>query len=234
MSSILKALKKLEDDKSARQPDELQINSEILRSDNPTKISSTAVILSSLLLLAGGSGGTYLYMKKAPSTDQSVTAELPAKPVSVRKEPKTVVPPVSTIKEEHPPAAIIIVPAKKEKTRDMLQLKSGRGDKISKKVIIPEPGKNNVETSGIPKAVTATTSTPQSVATQNKNVPTLRVNGIAFQDNSADTLAIVNGTPVAVGAKIDGVIVKDILKDRVIFKINENEFEIEMGQSNKH
>ena len=64
MSSILKALKKVETDNASRRPDELRIDAEILRTENHTQFSSSGILLVSLLLVALGVGTTYLYMKR--------------------------------------------------------------------------------------------------------------------------------------------------------------------------
>jgi type II secretory pathway component PulC len=64
-------------------------------------------------------------------------------------------------------------------------------------------------------------------------VPAFRVNGIAFQPNEADSMAIVNGTPVSRGSVIEGATVAEIQKDRILFQRNGEKFEVQLGQSNK-
>ncbi len=66
-----------------------------------------------------------------------------------------------------------------------------------------------------------------------KSMPVLRVNGIAFQaSGGVDNMAIVNGTPVSGGSLIEGTIVEEVQKDRVLFQRNGERFSILLGQSN--
>ena len=71
MSSILKALKKVENDNASRRPDELRIDAEILRTENHARFSPSGMLLVSLLLMACGAGGTYLYMKQDKTPEQA-------------------------------------------------------------------------------------------------------------------------------------------------------------------
>lgn len=66
-----------------------------------------------------------------------------------------------------------------------------------------------------------------------KVIPTLRVNGIAFQDGTAESVAIINGVPVSSGSVVDGVLINGIYKNRVEFSYNGEKFEINLGQSNR-
>ena len=61
----------------------------------------------------------------------------------------------------------------------------------------------------------------------------LRVNGIAFQDDGAGTVAMLNGEPLSKGGIIAGVNVDEIYKNRVKFRYNGETFEILLGQSNR-
>lgn len=239
MSSILKALKKLDDDKAARHPDELKIDSEILRTDNPPRISSAGLLAAALLLLAGGSGVTYMYMKRDKAPEQ-VSVQKPVAPSRQQQLPVTA---PKDIKTEQLPPAIVIVPAQQQKTP---KVEAPRQQKkttptvtapvaapIAKQVTKPVLAK---EIKSPPKTNTATNPLPQQPSPQAsvKAVPALRVNGIAFQDgNTADSVAIINGVPVSSGASIEGVKVDEIHKNRVKFSYNGEKFEIPLGQSNR-
>lgn len=226
MSSILKALKKLDDDNSTRKPDDLKIDAEILRIDSSPRTSSAVIISLALFLLAGGSGATYLYMKREKVSEPAVTTQLTTPISSVENNSKTAHP-SPAIKTEQLPKAIIVVPAKKQ-------------EKVSKKIIKRQKSPSKIKTAKIlhpiktvePVTESKTISRPPS-SVLDTTIPTIRVNGIAFQDNSADTMAIINGNPVAVGATVEGAVVEKILKDKVIFQINGQKFEIKQGQSNR-
>src|SRR6185369_2108087 len=63
MSSILKALKKLEDEKIARKPDSIKLDAEILHDNASPRFSLLGIALTAALLFVCGSAATYLYMK---------------------------------------------------------------------------------------------------------------------------------------------------------------------------
>lgn len=229
MSSILKALRKLEDDKSARKPDELKIDAEILRSDNSPRFSSAGIISVAFLLLAGGSGATYMYMKqdRLPEPARSIQT-------SMSREKQTAIPPASDIKTEQLPAAIVVVPATGQKTaqaeppaqhqvaKTTAELPA-KPSKSATPVVVSRP----VEISKASRA-----STPPLTSSAN-SVPLLRVNGIAFQNSNADSMAIVNGIAVSKGSIVEGITVEEVQKDRVLFQRNGEKFEIRLGQSNR-
>ncbi len=224
MSSILKALKKLEDDKATRRPDELKIDAEILRTDNSPRISSTGVLLASVLLLAGGSGATYLLMR------QDRAAEFVSQKSSSMSKQK--IPSVSTsseIKAEEPPAAIEVVPANQQKK---VEAKQHPQRPVAIGTIIPTS--KSLKPTEASKAVDAPPKTAKPALYLPANaVPTLRVNGIAFQNSSADSVAIVNGVQVSNGSIIEGIVVEEIKEDKILFQHNGVKFEIALGQSNK-
>ena len=60
--------------------------------------------------------------------------------------------------------------------------------------------------------------------------PALKVDGIAWQKGNAERLAIVNGRAVSEGAVVEGARVEEIFPDRVRFSINDKTFEVPMGK----
>ena len=212
MSSILKALKKLEDDKATRRPDEMRLNTEILRVDNSPIFSTTVVLLSALLLLAGGSGATYLFLKYDRA---SGLANLKQLEISRQRQP--IVPATSDSKTERLPATVEAIPLTLQKNAQ------------TPTKIVPAKQIVTSKTVNHEKASKATSLLSESV----KVIPTLRVNGIAFQDGAAERVAIINGFPVSNGSVVDGVLIEGIYKNKVEFSYNGEKFEINLGQSNK-
>lgn len=224
MSSILKALKKLEDDKVAHRTGELKLDAEILRSENRPRFFSAGVIATSLLMLVGGSGATYVYLKR----------ERPPVVSSQQRSPDSAAP---EIKTEQLPEAAVVVPAEDLK----------KPSAVPKPLYQPPPRRNTEKTVSAPTPVRPAPAVASKAAEPAKtpkpplipvsktamDVPTLRVNGIAFQNNDADSMAIVNGTPVANGSAIEGITVEKILKDRVLFERAGEKFEIQLGQANR-
>lgn len=229
MSSILKALKKIEDDKAARRPDELKIDAEILRTDNTPRVSTAGILVASLLLLAGGSGVTYMYMKRDRPVEQITlkSAAMPDKPV----------PPVAEIKAELLPSTVVVVPANKKNTAKAENngLRQGAKPAGAAPAVVASKASKPIETA---KPVTQSNASkapspasPKSASA--KAVPALRVNGIAFNDGGADSVAMINGVPASNGSMIEGVKVEEIFSNRVIFSSGGERFEIALGQSNR-
>lgn len=233
MSSILKALKKLEEDKAAHRPGELKLDVEIVRSDNPSRFFSTGAIVTSLLMLAAGSTATYMYMKRdrPPSISESKT------PVISNQHHRPPGSAVSEIKTEPLPAAVVVVPAENQKKPAHLKApgllhQPPMPGRTASTIPAPRPAKPVVASKTADPAKTSKSPLPP-VSESVKDVPTLRVNGIAFQNSAADSMAIVNGTPVSNGSIIEGITVEEIRKDRVLFQRNGETFEIQLGQSNR-
>lgn len=228
MSSILKALKKLEHEKSGHFPDSLNIDSDILKvTDSSPRFSPFGMVLMFLLIFGGGIAVAYFFMK-GTKTPLATIKQQPV--ITVIRNPPQVPPPV--IKTETLPAEIIVVPARKEPTVEALRKQhhitafAGKvADSVAKK-----PAKAAVSSIS-EKPIEATKTANRELS--DPTVPTLRVNGIAFQNNGADSMAIVNGTPVSNGSIVEGITVAEVQKDRVLFQRNGEKFEIQLGQANR-
>ena len=237
MSSILKALKRVEDDKTARRPEQLNIDADILKSDNFPRFSTSGVIITSLLLLALGSGATYMFMKSDKTPDD---AGIKSPAVSFTQSQRPVINP-SDIKTEQLPEAIAVVPANQKKPAVAESVKRTQTS------VAPTPTKTApvaVTTRPVtpPKPTVAPKPAEQAIVKEQasppppppvKAAPVLRVNGIAFEDGATEGVAIVNGAPVTNGAMIEGVKVEEIHKNKVRFNFNGEKFEITLGQSNR-
>ena len=223
MSSILKALKKLEHEKSDRFPNPLNIDSDILRTTESSRsLSPFTLTLVLLLFFMCGGSVAYFFMK---GTTAPKTTSQPA--VTAQSNQTPILTPV--IKAEALPAEIIVVPASQEplseKPRTQLQHPA---TVIVKDIAVKKTAKPALVDKPIAQDTAVKTELP-AVAT----IPMLRVNGIAFQNSGADSVAIVNGTPISSGTIIEGVTVVDVQKDRVLFRYNKDTFEIQLGQSNR-
>jgi len=229
MSSILKALKKLEDEKGANRPDTLKLNSDILRGENPKRYSATGVVFAAFLLFAGGSIATYLVMKQAISTKSQSVSQKAASSTNPIRTPASIH--VKTEKLQEP---VEIAPAKSpgiNKTTVVSTpqirtgaVKSDRNGSLQQK----NPPAKNDDHNNI-KSVTAI----QPQAPVRTAAPALRVNGIAFQDGTTDNVAIINGVPVSDGSIVEGAKVESIHKNKVRFSYNGESFEIQLGKSNR-
>lgn len=226
MSSILTALKKLENERTGRSPDSLKIDYAILKTADVTqRFSPFSLVLMVLLVFMGGATAAYLFLKE-PKSAATLTM---SQPFITKKSTQSHLP-VPEVKTETLSAEIVVVPARKETVQNSSQNPRQKPAVLSRK-----------PTGAINKAATKTVS---GIAEKPKGkpeptikelaaaVPNLRVNGIAFQKSGADSLAIVNGATVSNGSAVEGVTVEKILKDRVLFQKNGERFEIMLGQSN--
>lgn len=226
MSSILKALKKVENDNASRRPDELRIDAEILRTDSASKVSSSGMLLVSLLLVAFGAGGTYLYMTRERAPEQTRT-NLNA--VSGQRAVPTAA--VPEITAEQLPPAIVVAPAKQQIAVEVKKTQKPQQASPAKNAPTA-PSARQPAVAAQPVVVTPLGTAPLT-APPTAIVPALRVNGIAVQDDSSGSVAMINGEPVTSGGIISGVKVEEIYKNRVKFSYNGETFEVLLGQSNR-
>jgi general secretion pathway protein B len=224
MSSILKALKKVENDNASRRPDELRINAEILRADSASKFSSSGMLLISLFLVAFGAGGTYLYMTRDNATESKRTN---SSTVSGQMPPPTAA--IPEITEEQLPPAIVVAPAKQQIVVEAKKTQIPPPASLAKSA---PPVAKQPAVAAQPVVVTSPGTAPLT-APPPVAVPALRVNGIALQDDSSGSVAMINGEPVASGGIIAGVKVVEIYKNRVKFSYKGETFEVLLGQSNR-
>lgn len=228
MSSILKALKKLEQEKSGRFPDSLKIDSAILRTVDSSRSFSPFVRVLLLLLVFGGGAAAAVFFMKETAVPQVTTKSSSVQPV----KSITTLPPPAQVKSETLPTAIVIVPARGEQSGKLplkqRESKTGTGKSATSRAnqkirsVVAEKPVEKTESNGTEPQLPVATS-----------IPMLRVNGIAFQGSAAERMAIVNGTPVSNGSIIEGITVEEVRKDRVLFQRNGEKFEIQLGQSNR-
>ena len=222
MSSILKALKKLENDTSHCKPEQLRIDTKILQDGVSSSFSRTTIFLIAIALFVCGGGATYFYMNLAatdvitPQTISSgtVSQNLPPVPADISPAMKNVTVHTTTADVSTPKAP----PAVRKQTR--------LHNDPAQPAISPQSKNQQVEVASTPE------SKPVSIPTAPIR-PILTVNGIAFQDGGSDNLAVINGITVTGGTMIEGVKVEDIQKDRVQFSQGGEKFEIILNKSNR-
>lgn len=232
MSSILKALKKLEDEKTSRFPDSLNIDSDILKSSHESrKMSPLAALILLLLMFGGGAGAAYFIMKG--NTQQPVVAAKP-QPVAV----VTVNPATPVIPQANKPvqAAAKAAAAPVQKKPSAMTAQKPPQKKVAAVTAPPRAAKPSTRATAqqsSDKPLSAADSGAKNELPASAAMPTLRVNGIAFQNNSADSMAIINGIPVSSGSTVEGATVEEIRRDRVVFQKSGERFEVKLGQANR-
>lgn len=218
MSSILKALKKLEEEKSARTPDALKIDSEILRGGSPSRFPYRNVTLLAVLFFACGSALTYLYVKQGAHPAGNLPTQAAQHSPAATEEPRKTMPAEGgsspTLQVEPPRYQVTNAPASAPRANHL------KHSRATAPAVTGQPKPGVVATPAAPPAAPA------------KRTPTLRVDGIAYHFGSADSLAVVNGNTVYAGAIVEGVKVEEIGKDRILFNYEGERFEVPLGKSN--
>jgi len=223
MSSILKALKKLENDRSLSKPNHQRIDDKILQDGSSARLSRTAVALVAIALFVCGSGATFVYMKRTV-TDEVAARQSTLSRTASDSQPqnRVITPPVLPPTSAPPPLSpkTIALPG----LQDHLPMDPAKASNAKQPV---KPAEIAPEFDS--KPVTAPSPAPKGVVSR----PILTINGIAFQDGGSENLAVINGITVSSGTLIEGVMVEDIQKDRVRFSQGGEKFEIILNKTNR-
>jgi general secretion pathway protein B len=207
MSFILKALQKVEEEKAAQRAKPQDINRAILTADTPAPRAARLVPAATvvvLLLLAGG-GLAYLL--------------LPRESEPVRKPMQAAMPHEDRAASPRMPSAASSLPVqfaeRSAATKPTVTLAESP-DKTSH-VDITAPAKTSPAVKKPAPVASPRTEQPGQAESYGPPPPGLKVNGIALQDNPAESVAVVNGLLVHRGAIVQGMKVEEILSDRVRF-----------------
>jgi len=208
MSFILKALKKLENEKTARKAAPVEIDSAILAPDRSAFTSRRKggrwMIIPLALLVGGGIIFLLLHKTPPPVTETRKTAPEPAPIPQAAPLSQTIKPEAERAGQEgatlNPPFEQVTPPRQKEPAK--------------------RPQRARAQNDFAP---------PSESGRQGSSVaapPALTVNGIALQDDPAESMAVVNGALVKSGMTVGGAVVDRIYMDRVRFKGNGGTFEV--------
>lgn len=229
MSTILRALKKLEHEKAARKPEQADLDLEFLNSPAPAprrSLVKTAVVVS--LLIAVGGAATYLYLTGSDKQPAPVQPPAPQPRQAVLKAATTVMPTAAPLANRSSASAPGAVPA------PPIQAVQKPGP--SPQAVTPVPPAAKVQADTPPKpAPVAKQHAPQPPKAPKPQLQTapplsLTVNGIALSDGEKRK-AIVNGMSVSVGSTVGGARVEEILGNRVRFSYGGKSFEISVGNT---
>lgn len=241
MSSILKALKKLEQEKTVRRGGNPDLARGILRNVPkgkkrprwlfPVSVAGAALVASlfTFALMAGFQPANRSAATVAKSQEAIKTPIVPAQGGSA------------------PLAGSSEALSRVENLSDRVAPKAGRTAKT------PVPGKSSlagIRPAGpLPEAASETPSLPADAPSPPKaqesagkagqltkpsvghSLPTLTVTGIAWQKDSTDRVAVVNGISVSQGVMVEGARVEEIFQDRVRFSFDKQTFEIPLGRT---
>ncbi|KAF0221155.1 MAG: hypothetical protein FD174_653 [Geobacteraceae bacterium] len=215
MSSILKALKKLEDEKAARSGKTADIAGAILKTGRRKEQKQKWLILTGMLFVAVAAVlATYALMGGFSHMRQE-TAPVTATPSN---RPETTAP--SFLDHAPPPAGPSVI-----ENRPSLM-----APRTITKVL---PAMQTAAPTASPQqpAPTAETRTETAQPATAAPLPVLSVSGIAWQKDSASRLAVVNGMSVTQGATVGGARVEEIFPDRVRFSLENRTVEVLLGKT---
>ena len=231
MSSILKALKKLEEEKTIRKPGSLKIDAEILRGDASRHFSSMSISLLAVLLFICGSGATYVFMKPDAGSKKHTVASAMA-PIAQPSSATAIDPVAVQPQNMNLQAGLPKRDKRKSAGSDIKDGNTPLSSAIAPSLPVRIQAVPPIKQSEVKRPVAPIQPAP-AIRPVAVIVPALKVNGIAFQDESADRVAIVNGISVSSGSMIEGAKVEDIQKDRVMFSYGGEKFDVALGKSNR-
>jgi general secretion pathway protein B len=211
MSSILKALKKVEEERAARQGESADFARSLLRSNHRRRRSGYGLLLWGVILLLPIGAWWLSRPDAAPVQNPTVIANpLAAEPALVADTP----PPAAA----EPPVAAKRLAADAEVVEvifsaPVIQAASRPGPTV--------PVSQSLPLVSTPAAPELPTEQPRQAAERRKAAEppplSLQLSGIAWQEEREARLAIIDDLPVMEGTMIDGVMVEEILRDRVRF-----------------
>ncbi len=220
MSSILKALQKLEQERAARSGGPPDISAEILKRERAGKaaprwrLPTAMTVVAAMAVLA-----TYTVMggfsaRKAGITPNTTplaprttpTGQAPAGSTGGTTAPAPSLPPVEIVRD---------IPVASRTVTRQTSLTSKPAPQLTK----PAPAGQQHAT-----VEPAKEKAPPAPAKPSR--PTLSVGGIAWQQNNSLRLAVVNGMSVSEGAIVEGARVEEILPDRIRFSFRNEHFDV--------
>jgi general secretion pathway protein B len=224
MSSILKALEKVEESRSTRRS--VGVNS-------AAKIRERrAVWVFPVCVLGGAAVATLLtyaimggFSRHAAPAAQLKAVASPAPVVVAPLPPVNAAPTASTqAKSATAPVGVTVVPGKSATPR----LTSTPAVKVRQTVAPAAAHPAPVETAPAQAAPARDMQVPAAPAQvkPEQGDPEIRVTGIAWQNDSESSAAIVNGHPVQQGGMVDGFKVEQIFQDKVRFSGNGRSLEV--------
>lgn len=227
MSSILKALKKVEHDQNISRPNTLSSLSDVKRTGAGATV--TKFVLYGLILFALGGGTVYYRMKQPAPSGQLST---PAQPSSGSSAPQ----------ESSLPKPVADIQPSSQQTSTSQTI----GTPARPKPVTIHPSPISEPKQGVPKTARQQAPVLQSPPLPSPDPavkpappqqisapPRLEVNGIAYQGENGDSIAVVNGVSVSKRSVIEGVTVHEIHPDRVSFSRGGKIFDVELGKTSR-
>lgn len=203
MSSILKALKRLEEEKASRDGGQVDISRDILLGDSgaTSRGGRAGLWIALALLTVAIVGGAFVWV----NLDRGKYDHKIKNARATQNEQKEM-----AVGAPKPGLEVKATPVDRKIVH--ISEPDSQPDIVEK---LPLPKAPEPKTIANPKPINIPEPATPVIATR-LELP-LVVSGIVYQENSADRLAVVNDLPVMPGTVIDGYTVSEIERDRVWF-----------------
>lgn len=229
MSSILKALRKLEQEKNTRKSGVVDVTGQVIykREQRPRRqnwrvplsmaaVGITTAIGTYALTTVYSHNGSEHSAPVSPAVRQQIQAAAPLQPEVAAPTSQDTILPVAvlakkTVVPEHFPPA--------------LPLLKGRKETPSTPTAAPQPTVAPSQPSPTPAHQQAAVPA-QAVAA---SLPTLNVSGVAYEADGGK-FAIINGVAVTEGSVVAGAKVEEIQQDRIRLTFGQRSFDVPVGK----
>ena len=220
MSFILKALKKVEQEKAVRDSGPIDVHGALLHGAGASAHAAPRLARWGVIALVfiAGSGLTYFLMdiSSEPPLRKEGRPDGPAAPGTASPAPALTAPPL--------PGGAPMPPAAPTAPDNAAPRQTVAPASLPKPAAAsPPPGR--------PAAVPDKPASP-SISHDAAGPPPsgLKVNGIALQDDPAESVAVVNGALLKRGMTVEGVQIEEIFQDRVRFSGAQGTFEVQLSR----
>lgn len=237
MSSILKALKKLEDEKAARRAG-IDIAKGIMK-NVPVRPAKRSWLLPVSVSAAAGCAAllTFVLMKGVQEQSREPGRSEASRTISVAREAsdqKSEIEP--GIAPKKPKGADLSIPGvlrpvmrtvEKEPAKNPIQTKNS----VSGSLQIPVETKTSDEDRRprIDPQVLGKNDAGAAQQPVSAKLPLLRLSGIAWDKDGSERFAVVNGVSVGEGMTVSGAVVEKIFHDKVRFSFENKFFDLAVG-----
>lgn len=217
MSFILKALKKVEEEKAARKGGVADLHRALMADSGTEKFSSSKVVPAAVMIMAliAAITLTWEFMKpgKMP-TGEGIAKTVSTGEAGRAEQAQPVNSPAPVTAPEPMPAPVTAAPAP----------------------VMPRTnGTEAPHTAAGPRKTGHIAAMQQPVTRSHRELTgtapaDLKVNGIAYQEDPAESMAVVNGLLVKRGMTVGGMRVDKIFRDRVRFSGNSGPFDLQLSK----
>ena len=217
MSFILKALKKVEEEKAARKGGVADLHRALMADSGSKTVSSPRIVLAAVMIMALIAAATLTWKSMKPdrmSTGEGITKTVATGETGRAEQAQPVNSPAPVTVPEPMPARVTSAPAPvmSQTTATEAPVSAAGPRKSGHIAVVHQPvTQRHRDLTGAAPA-------------------DLKVNGIAFQEDPAESMAVVNGVLVKRGMTVGGMQVDEIFRDKVRFSGSSGLFDLQLSK----